>query len=730
MSMRFPFTKQIDLMDCGPTCLHMIAKWYGQNYPLSYLRERCFLKKEGASLLGLSEGAESIGFRTLMVKLPFRGDEFSDGLVDVPLPCIVHWRDSHYVVVYKISKKYVWIADPSAGKLRISHNHFKETWLGYTDKGIALCMEVTPQFYDLDDSVNRKIGWSFFANYLRQYKRLGLQLLLGLILVTVFQSLAPFLTQAIVDIGIQQKNLSFIYLILIAQLTLFVSQSTVSFIQRWIMLQIGSRLNIGMVADFIGKLMKLPIGLFDTKLVGDLSQRIADNDRIEHFLTQSVVSVFFSFFSVLVFGGILFIYDPLIFAFFAFFSVLYFLWIRIFMKKRREIDYLRFQKMGENQQSVYELINGMQEIKLQGSENRRKWKWINTQAQLFRVKIKSLTLGQYQEFGAGFINQFKNILITFYTAKLALDGQLTIGMMMAVQYIVGQLNMPFQQFIDFTVAAQDARISLERMNDIHGEPDEDVDTPSDNHEIIGNKPNVLLENLSFRYSQIDDFVLRNINIEIPYGKTTAIVGMSGSGKSTLLKLLLGFYAPTEGQIKIGGVDLQLLNKKGWRKKCGTVMQDGFIFSDTIANNISESDTHVDIQKLHQAVDIANIREYIEHLAKSYFTKIGPSGIGLSQGQRQRLLIARAVYKNPDFLFLDEATNALDSNNERAIIENLHRFFKEKTVVVVAHRLSTVKRADQIIVLDQGSIVEIGTHQELVRKQGEYFKLVKNQLELG
>ncbi len=724
----FPFYKQLDSMDCGPACLRMIAKAHGKSYTLPFLREKCYIDKAGVSLKGISEAAELIGLRSLAVRVPTRAKSVEPSLSEAPLPCIAHWNQNHFVVIYKISNSHIWVADPADGKHKWSIEEFEKSWLSDGKNGIALLLEPTNNFHAKDLDEGSQKGFGFLIQYLKPHKTLMFQLIIGLLLGTVFQLIFPFLTQSLVDIGIETKNLNFIYIVLAGQLALFVGSTTVRFIQSWILLHVSVRINVNLIADFLIKLMHLPLGFFDSKNTGDLLQRIGDHKRIESFLTNSSLSVLLSTTNLIVFGAILAVYSLSIFVVFLIASVLYIGWIFFFLKMRKEVDYRAFRQLSDNQDSLIEIIQGMPEIKLQGSQLKRRWKWAGIQAQLFRTQIKALSISQYQDAGALSINQLKDIIITFFAAKLVLEGKMTLGMMLAVQYIIGQLNGPLQQMIGFIRSAQDAKISLERLSEIHGTDNEEKIDEQKLSEIPDG--DIEIKNLSFRYTPISDEVLKDINLIIPRGKTTAIVGTSGSGKTTLIKLLLGFYPAKKGFIKVGGQDLSTIYQKVWRDQCGVVMQDGFVFSDTIANNIAESDDKTNIAKVLSSSTQANITDFIQGLPLGLNTMIGAKGNGISQGQKQRLFIARAIYKNPEFLFFDEATNSLDANNERIIMNNLNKFLEGKTAVVVAHRLSTVKNADQIVVLEDGRIVEAGKHKKLVKMKGKYYELVKNQLELN
>ncbi len=734
----FPHYKQHDKMDCGPTCIRMVAKYYGRNFTIQRLREISGINRDGVSMLGISEAGEKIGFRTLGSKLTMQQ------LAEAEMPMILHWNQNHFVVLYKVhgrnvhhlrgGARFFYVADPARGLIKYTEAEFKKHWLSTKkeeeEQGLALMLSPGPGFYDQEGDKNEGLDFKFLLRYLYRYKQLIGQLFLGLCVGTLLQLIVPFLTQSVVDIGINTKNINFINIILIAQVMLFLGQISMDFIRSWILLHITTRINISILTDFWIKLMKLPMSFFDTKMTGDIMQRMNDQGRIQGFLTGSALSILFSMFNLLIFSIILAYYNTNIFIIFIVSSLLYSLWIVAFLKRRRDLDYKRFDISSKNQSNVVQLISGMQEIKLNNCEQQKRWEWEHLQAGLFKYSIKSLSLGQFQQAGAFFINQGKNILITYFVAKSVIDGNLTLGGMMAVQYIVGQVNSPIEQLLSFIQQFQDAKISLERLNEIHKMDDEEPVEKKFLRQLPLSQ-SITLNNISFTYPGAgNEPVLKGINLYIPQGKTTAIVGMSGSGKTTVLKLLLRFYTPQKGDVKIGNAYLDQLSFSYWRGQCGTVMQDGFIFSDTIAKNIAVADEYPDMYKLQHSIKVANIEDLIESLPLGLNTKIGAEGNGISAGQKQRILIARAVYKDPAYIFFDEATNALDANNESVIMDNLEEFFQGKTVVVVAHRLSTVKKAHNIVVVDKGLIIEQGTHAELTKQKGEYYNLVKNQLELG
>lgn len=724
---------QSDSMMCGITCLQMVCKHFGREVSLRTLSKLCVATSEGVSMLGVNEAANKLGLRTMCARTDF------DTLSKATLPCVLHWNQNHFVVLYKVRKgRIFYVADPGKGLVKYNLEEFGKHWVSTAsqgeEKGIAMFLEPTLEFYshkvDNEEEDGSPRSFQFLFGYIKQYRKYFGQIVLGLLVGSLLQLILPFLTQSIVDVGIKNQNIGFIWLILLGQLMLTISRTAIDFIRRWLLLHISLRINISLVSDFFIKLLKLPMSFFDTKLMGDLMQRMGDHSRVNSFLTQQTLSIVFSLFTFVVFSIVLLSYNWLVFAIFMLGSLLYGGWLALFLRRRKVLDYELFEQQAINNNKTYEFITSMQEIKLQDCEQRRRWEWEDVQADLFGVQMKSLKLQQTQEAGSIFINELKNIVITVVAATAVIHGQLTLGMMLAVQYIIGQLNSPVEQLMSFFYSVQDVKISLERINEIHRMDDENGKQGLETS-VKEEDKGIDLENVNFKYDpHALKTIIDNVSLTIPKGKVTAIVGASGSGKTTLIKLMLGYYPVLGGQINIGGTDVNTLNKKWWRRQCGVVMQDGVIFSESIARNIAVDDKEIDKQRLQTAAEIACIHNYVMGLPLKYNTKIGRDGVGLSQGQKQRILIARAVYKNPDYIFLDEATNSLDANNERMIVEYLDEFYKGKTVVIVAHRLSTVKNADQIVVLDKGKVVEIGNHEELTAKRGAYYNLVKNQLELG
>jgi len=725
----FPVYRQHDAMDCGPTCLRMVARHYGRRYSLQYLRERSYIDRQGVSLLGIAYAAESIGFRTRSARVSL--DHF---LEQAPLPAIVHWRQNHFVVVTRARGGQVEVADPETGLVRYTLDEFRRQWVSLNHRGreggIVLLLQPGPEFFRREDQEaggKRQLGFLF--SYLRGYGGFMTQVVLGMLVAAVLQLVFPFLTQAVVDHGVATQNLSFVNAVLIAQLALFFSRTAVEFIRNRILFHIGTRVYVSVISDFLIKLMKLPVPFFDTRTVGDILQRIQDHTRLQQFITASTLNVVFSFFTLVVFSVVLALYNPWLCGLFLIGSVLHAGWVAAFLKRRRELDYRRFAEMSANQNALVELVHGMTELKLAGAEQQRRWSWERVQARLFRVNLRGLAVSQWQEGGATFFNELKNIALTFLAAKMVIDGELTLGMLLSVQFIVGQMNTPLGQLIGFTQSLQDAKISLDRLSEIHQHENEE--DPAERVLALPDSRAFALRSVSFHYGgPLSELVLDDLELDIPQGKVTAIVGSSGSGKTTLMKLLLKLYDPTRGEIRIGSVPLRNLSARVLRRACGVVMQDGQIFNDSVANNIALGFEDIDRARLLHAAQVADIHRFVESLPMGYNTRIGRDGVGMSTGQKQRILIARAVYKDPDILLFDEATSALDAVTERTIMENLEGFFRGRTVVVIAHRLSTVKTADQIVVLERGRIVERGTHTELTALRGAYYTLVKNQLELG
>lgn len=729
MQKKFKHYKQPNTMDCGATCLRMIAKHYGVHISLERLNKIVETTREGINFEMLSHAADTIGFRTIGLQI--------DAVTlfgDAPLPCVVTWNHNHFVIVYKIKKDKVYIADPALDLLTYTKKQFIQNWIGnrateMTKDGLVMLFEPTPKLYNTNYEEPIKQDFKHIFKYLTIHKKFLFQLVIGVIAGSVLNLVFPFLTQSIVDIGIRNHDLNYIYLILLAQIFLFLGKVSIDILRGWILLHLSTRINISLVSDFFIKLMNLPISYFDTKVTGDILERVGDHKRIENLLTNSPLSIFLAFVNIVVFGIVLGLYSFKILSIYTIGSIFYFAWIYVFIKKRRIIDMRQFKLIGEEKTKIIELINGMQEIKLLNAEKEKRWGWEFIKVRLFKLEIKKLSLEQLLNIGSLVINELKNIIIIYIASKLVIQGDITLGMMLSIMYIIGQLNGPLKEILKISYSVQDAKISIERLNEIH-KLNSEYEEKESSAELFDTGGDINIHNLSFSYPGRTINVLKSINLTIPANKTTAIVGSSGSGKTTLIKLLLKFYDPKDGYISLHNLNLKNVSQKRWRKNLSVVMQEGYIFNDSIAHNITLGQGSIDKKRLLQAVEVANIKEFIEKLPQTYNTKIGNDGVGISGGEKQRILIARAVYKNPTLMFFDEATSALDANNEKKITENLNIFFKNKTVVIIAHRLSTVKNADQIVVLENGEVVEIGNHDDLSKTKGKYYSLVKNQLELG
>ncbi|MBQ8629751.1 MAG: peptidase domain-containing ABC transporter [Prevotella sp.] len=727
---KYPIYEQYDQKDCGPTCLRMIAKFYGQEYSLDFLREKSYQHRTGTNFRGLCDAAEYIGMEAIPLKLTW--EEFSQ----CPLPSIVQWKKNHFVVVYKITKRKVWVADPNGGLLKYAISAFIKCWSSTSDDmnnqyGICMLLSPTPEFYINKENANtsKKVTFNKLANYLFPYKKYFITIVLALIVGSILNLLFPLLTQTIVDVGINNKNINFIIVILLAQLMLTIGSTANNLVRNWLMIHVTSRISLEFISDFLRKLMKLPISFFDKKQIGDISLRIKDFNRIQSFLTSTLISLIVAILTFSTYAIIMGGYSLPILLIFTLGSFLYILWVTIFLKKRKKLDYMLFQETINSQDNIIQTIEGMQEIKLNNSEEHVRKDWEYIQSNLFNINIKSLSLTQIQQLGSVFIDQFKNILITFTAASSVINDVMSLGTMLSIQYIIGQLNAPVYQFVTLMHTYQDAKVSLERMNEVYVKPDESEKTGELTS--IPTNANIELKNVTFQYGGPHSRkVLNDINLMIESNKITAIVGHSGCGKTTLLKLILGHYPPTQGEILLGGIPLNRFNVSEWRKRCATVMQEGTIFSYDISRNISLMDEYPNMERVKNAADIANIKDFIERLPLKYNTAVGKSGVGLSTGQKQRLLIARAAYKDAEYIIFDEATNSLDTDNEYNIMKKLNEFFKGKTVIIVAHRLSTVRNADKIVVLDNGRIAEVGNHEQLISLKGSYYNLIKNQLNLN
>ena len=708
-------------MDCGPSCLKIILKYYGIDVPLEYLRGVSNLSNSGVSMKSLNDASRNLGFETLASKVDF--DQLRN---IVSLPCIAHWNQNHFVVIYKINNRKVFLSDPGIGLISYAHSEFKQHWLEISsEQGIVLMLEKEGDL-KIENSKTNKTGLRFISSYFLKQKVALLTLCATMLLISLIQLSFPFLTQLLVDKGINNKDINFVYLMFSGQLALLIGKYSFEFWRDRLSIFISTRLNIELILDFLDKLMRLPFSFFESKVTGDLIQRISDHSKIENFFSATTLSTMFSLLTVFVYGGLMIYYDASIFFVFLFSCTLYVTYVTLFMNARKRLDYKKFQSLSENQDNLVQIINGMGEIKINNWQNHKKKKWHMIQQRLFQLNISSLKIAQYQIGGSSMIRELGNIAMSIIAATAVIEGSITLGVMLAVQFMIGQLNAPLNSFVQFTTQIQDAVLSLTRINEIHTLPDEIGSEEISKSEI---QKDIIFDNVSFKYPGTDKFVLNKVQLTIPFGKRTAIVGTSGSGKTTLLKLLLKFYNPTEGNLTCGEKSLTNINVNSWREECGAVMQNGFIFSDTIADNISGSEDY-DSKRLWASIRGANLESFVKGLPLKEKSKIGSDGSSISGGQKQRLLIARALYKNPQLLLFDEATSSLDAINETAIMNYIYGEIHQKTVVIVAHRLSTVKSADLIYFLEEGRVIEQGTHNELILKQGSYFELIKNQLELG
>ena len=724
---RFPVEYQMDSQDCGPASLKIIAKHFGKFYSLQFMRDRCGITKEGVSLLDLSTGAESIGLRTLAIKCTT-----NDVVNSIPFPAILFWKNSHFVVVYHSDKKHIWVSDPAKGRIKYSHEEFKQGWYQKGEKrGVLLAVEPTAEFKDSKaEREQKKNSFSSILKYFFPYKHNFGLIFIIMLVVTALQGMLPFISKAVIDVGIKTSDVKFIHMVLIGNISILLSIMIFNVLRDWILLHITARVNIALISDYLIKLMKLPVTFFENKLMGDILQRAQDHERIRSFIMNNSLALIFSTFTFVIFAIILLIYNAVIFYIFLAGSILYVCWVLLFLSIRKKLDWEYFELLSRNQSYWVETVSAIQDIKVYNYEKYRRWKWEEIQARLYHVNKRVLAITNAQNLGAQFIESIKNMGIVFFCAMAVIKGDITFGVMISTQFIIGMLNGPLVQFINFVVGAQYAKISFLRINEIRQLEDEEELLSIGNTSILPEKKTISLENVHFQYTQNSPLVLRNIYLQIPEDKITAIVGGSGSGKSTLLKLLVRLYKPSYGEIKMDTMNVNAINLRQWRNLCGVVMQDGKMFSDTILNNIVLDADRIDYDWLREVCRIAQIEDEINAMPKGFETIVGETGRGLSGGQKQRLLIARALYKNPKFLFLDEATNALDSINERKIVDALNNAFQQRTVVVIAHRLSTIRNADQIVVLDKGFIVEAGNHKTLMEKKGHYFELVSSQMQIS
>lgn len=710
-------------MDCGPACIKIIARHYGKTLSMKYLRDKCFITREGISMFDIGQAAESIGFRTLALKL-----NFDDLYKKMPLPLIVHWKEKHFVVVYKITKTKVFVSDPASGLISYTYAEFCDAWYKNNNMGAAVVMEPTTDFNSVIDNETSS-SLKYFRRYLKPYHKYLIQVIIGMLVGLLIGLMSPFISQSVVDFGISGANMGFIKTMMIAGIVLAFSSLVSGFIQSRLMLYVSERINMSMVSDFLRKSLKLSVAFFERKTISDLLTRIGDQDRIQSFIMSTFLGIFINVLLLIIYSCLMLYYESNMFFVFLIGNLIYTGWIFLFLKRRKKLDNILFELRSTNQNAMLEILNSVQDIKANSIANSRRWRWEFSRFKIYGLHVKNMDMDQIQSAGASLIMKLQGVVIAYIAATNVINGTMTLGMMMAAQYILGQLSGPLSSMIGYVNSYQFAQLSLKRVNEVI------LDEKPEGSKAFNNVPEnktITLTNVTFHYNPNFEAVLKNINITIPQHKTTAIVGESGSGKTTLVKLLLRFYDPDSGSIEVGGIQIDNIDLDKWRRGCGVVLQDGRLFNETILYNICLQDDEADIKmdRLKDVIQLANIGDFINERPLKVYTQLGENGNGLSQGQKQRILIARALYKNPDFIFLDEATNSLDANNEKVISRNLDQIMEGKTAVVIAHRLSTVKNADNIIVLDKGSVVEQGTHDELIALKGMYYGLVYNQLDLG
>lgn len=720
---------QTDSMDCGAACLCMIARHYGKNYSLEFFRKNAFIGKEGISMLGLSMAAEKAGMHSLCAKISI--EQLANEII---LPCILHWDNKHYVICHKVSGKKnltFHICDPAFGCMKVCQKELYRHWISGKFEGeeVGVAMQIEPGINFHNKGIKKaphKFSMKYFLKYIMPHKWSILQLLLGALVLISLGYISPFISQAIVDIGILKKDLAFIILMVIAQIIINTSKTIIIFFQSWISLRMNTIINVNLVSNYLNKLSQMPMSFFESKTMGDILQRIGDHDRIKSFLMNDTINVIFSITTFIAFVVVLGIYNIHILSIFLLGNAVYVTWVLSFMKYRKELDNKAFHESALLQNNMVQFIQGMQEIKLNCIEREKCWEWEHLQARLYKISRKAMLLGQIQSAGSLIFSSTTGVVLSYITAQKVVTGEMTLGMMTSLSFILGQVAAPIGSFIGFAQRYQDAKISLERLADIHSQDDEHKEY-EEKKSILPKDKNIILNKVSFSYSgNINNLVLKNISIQIPQNKITAIVGKSGCGKTTLIKLLQGLYKPLSGEIMIGDTVLENINKYVWRNHIGAVMQDGYIFSDSISKNITLHN-EVDIQKLESVLKAVNLNDFIQSLPHGYDTKIGNDGMQLSQGQRQRILLARILYRKPQVVFLDEATNALDTQNEFYIMNNIRELLYNHTIIIVAHRLSTIKKADNIIVIDNGEVIEQGTHERLLEQKGTYFQLINTQL---